>query len=335
MKLIIKRLIVLFVLLLLGNNINAQKFSFEEPFANTFSIIAIDTITGEMAVGVQSHWFSVGTIVSWAKSGVGVVATQSFVNPALGTEGIKLMGNGKSANETLEFLINKDEGRDYRQVAMLDKHGNISVFTGKKCVQVANHIKGNNYSIQANMMLNDKVVPEMEKAFIENSDLALAERVLKAMKAGQQAGGDIRGKQSAVLLVVGTEPAEKEWEDKKIDIRIDDHSEPLIELERILNVHKAYEHMNNGDIAIEHGDMELALAEYQAAEQMFPNNLEMKYWKAIALANNGRLNEALPILERIFEQDKNWLTLTKRLPQSGLLNLKEEDLDKIFGLIRD
>ncbi|PLX18754.1 MAG: Zn-dependent protease, partial [Marinilabiliales bacterium] len=280
MNTIVKKLVLVTILGNLLSNLNAQNFIAEEPFAHTFSIVAIDTSSGEMAVGVQSHWFSVGTIVSWAKSGVGVVATQSFVNPALGTDGIKLMSEGKSAEETLKLLIEKDEGRHFRQVAMLDKNGNIEAYTGKKCVQFANHKKGVNYSVQANMMLNDKVIPAMSKTFEENDDLPLAERVLRTMQSAQNVGGDIRGKQSAVLLVVGVEAAKNEWMDKKVDLRVDDHNEPLLELERLLKVHRAYEHMNNGDLAIEHGDMELALSEYGSAEEMFPDNLEMKYWKA-------------------------------------------------------
>jgi len=313
------------------NNANAQFFKADEPFAHTFSIVAIDTATGEMAVGVQSHWFSVGSIVSWGKSGVGVVATQSFVNPAYGPEGLKLISEGKTAEQALQILVEQDPGRDYRQVAFLDTKGNVSTYTGKLCVQSASHITGENFSVQANMMLNNDVVPAMAKTFRENANLPLAERVVKTMQAAQDAGGDIRGKQSAVLLVFNTKAVKYEWMDKKIDLRVDDHTAPLIELERLLNVFRAYEHMNNGDLAIEAGDMTKALDEYAAAEKMFPNNLEMKYWKAVALANKNKLNDAIPIFMEIFKVDSNWRELTRRLPASGLLNISEEDLVKIIG----
>lgn len=326
------KLMVSIFLASLTIQVNAQIYNQNEPFAHTFSVVAIDTVTGEMAVGVQSHWFSVGSIVSWAKSGVGVVATQSFVNPALGTDGLKLMEQGKTAKEALETLIKADQGRDYRQVAMLDKNGNIFTYTGNKCVDAANHIIGKNFSVQANMMLNNDVVPAMAKAFEENINLPLAERVVKTMLAAQMAGGDIRGKQSAVLLVVSTKPVDNEWKDKKINLRVDDNPDPLTELERLLKVHRAYEHMNNGDLAIENNDMELALKEYGAAEEMFPNNLEMKYWKAIALANNGNLNAAIPIFKIVFSKDQNWKELTKRLPKSGLLLVTEEELKHIIEL---
>ncbi len=303
-----------------------------DRLAHTFSIVARDTATGEMAIGVQSHWFSVGTIVSWGRSGVGVVATQSFVNPAYGPNGLDLMSQGKSAEEALQILVEADRGRDYRQVAFLDTHGSVSAYTGNSCISSASHAMGENYSVQANMMLNDDVVPAMSKAFLKHSGLPLAERVLKVLQAAQAAGGDIRGKQSAALIVVGPEVAEEVWSDHKIDLRVDDHQEPLEEMDRLLRVHRAYEHMNRGDLAVEHQDMEAALREYGAAEEMFPQNLEMKYWKAVALANNGRMEEALPIFEYVFDRDDNWRELTRRLPASALLSVSESDLQSILKL---
>ncbi|MDX2430776.1 MAG: DUF1028 domain-containing protein [Bacteroides sp.] len=303
-----------------------------DKLAYTFSIVAMDPVTGEMAVGVQSHWFSVGSIVSWGASGIGVVATQSFVNPAYGPNGLKLMAEGKSAEEALKVLVSEDEGRDYRQVAFLDVNGKVSAFTGESCVASASQKIGANYSVQANMMLNENVVPAISKAFDDNAGEPLAERVVLALQAGQKAGGDIRGRQSAALIVVGPEVAEKPWEDKKVDLRVDDHQTPLMELDRLLRVHRAYEHMNRGDLAVEHGNMELALKEYGSAEAMFPENLEMKYWKAVALANNGHLDEALPIFKSVFTSDENWRALTARLPASGLLSISEEELKQVLAL---
>jgi uncharacterized Ntn-hydrolase superfamily protein len=301
-----------------------------DPLAHTFSIVARDPVTGEMAVGVQSHWFSVGTIVSWGTSGVGVVATQSFVNPAYGPEGLKLMAGGKSAGEALKMLVDQDEGRDFRQVAFLDAQGSVANYTGDKCIQYASGESGANFSVQANMMLNELVVPAMARAYIEGEGLPLAERVLKAMVAAQEAGGDIRGKQSAALLVVGPDRTEEAWLDKKIDLRVDDHAEPLRELERLLKVHRAYDHMNRGDLAIEHNDMERALEEYGAAEALFPENLEMKFWKAVSLANNGQLEQSLPLFKYVFGQNENWRELTRRLPASGLITVSEVDLARIL-----
>ena len=303
-----------------------------DAFAHTFSIVAKDPLTGEMAVGVQSHWFSVGAVVPWGKSGVGVVATQSFINPAYGPKGLALMEEGKSAEEALKILVAEDEGRAYRQVAFLDASGSAAAYTGDKCVEAASHIVGENFSVQANMMLNDKVVPAMAEAFLNNDQLPLAERVVKVLQAAQAAGGDIRGKQSAALIVVGSEKVDNSWEDKKIDLRVDDHATPLQELERLLKVARAYEYMNRGDVAMEENDIEKALEEYGAAMKLFPENLEMKYWTAVALANSGKTAEALDLFEPIFEADENWREMTRRLPASGLLNIPEEELKKILNL---
>lgn len=301
----------------------------KEAFAHTYSIVARDTATGEMAVGVQSHWFSVGPLVAWGKSGVGVVATQSFVNPEYGPRGLELMEEGKTAEEALEEIANSDSGREYRQVAFLDSHGNTAAFTGQNCVEAASHITEENFSVQANMMLNEETVPAMAESFSRNSHLPLAERVLEALKAAQETGGDIRGKQSAALIVVGANRVEESWKDKKIDLRVDDHDEPIKELERLLKTARAYEHMNEGDLAMEDGDVDKALEEYGAAEEMFPDNLEMQFWKAVALANAGELKEAKPVFNKIFKKDENWREMLRRLPKAGLLDVSDEELKQL------
>src|ERR1044071_1764313 len=165
---------------------------------HTFSIVARDPSTGELGVAVQSHWFSVGPIVPWAEAGVGAVATQSFVDPSYGKNGLELMRAGKSAPDTLKELLAKDEGREVRQVAMIDAQGRVDAWTGKNYIQAAGHIVGKNFSVQANLMLNDKVWPAMARAF-ENTKGDLADRMLAALDAAQAAGGDIRGKQSAAI----------------------------------------------------------------------------------------------------------------------------------------
>jgi uncharacterized Ntn-hydrolase superfamily protein len=229
-------------------------------------------------------------------------------------------------------LVALDEGREYRQVAMLDKDGNVDSYTGSKCIASAGQITGKYFSVQANMMLNDDVVPAMAETFEKTAGLPLAERVFEVLKAAQDAGGDIRGKQSAAIIVVGADKTLNIWSDKKLDLRVDDHPEPLKEIGRLLKVHQAYEYMNKGDLAVEHGDMQAALQAYGAAEALMPDNLEMKYWKAIALANNGRTDDALPVFRTVFECDENWRELTRRLPASGLLEITEQELKEILEL---
>jgi len=178
-------------------------------------------------------------------------------------------------------------------------------------------------------MLNDKVWPAMAEAF-EKSNGPIAERMMTALEAAENTGGDIRGKQSAALIVFKVKPTGNVWEDKLVDLRVDDNSEPLIELRRLLKVHRAYEHMNNGDLAVEKNDMAKAMLEYSAAMKMFPDNLEMQYWTAVALANNNRLDEAIPIFKNIFLKNENWKILTPRLVKPGLLNVSDNDLKKII-----
>lgn len=320
---------LLIFLIMITSNLQSQTFN-NEPLTHTFSIVARDSATGEMGVAVQSHWFSVGSVVSWAEAGVGAIATQSLVNVSFGPRGLKLLKEGKTAQATLDELLSTDEGKEFRQVAIVDSKGNVAVHTGKKCIEEAGHIKGENYSVQANMMLNNTVWKAMSEAF-KNSKGKLAERMVNALKAAQEAGGDIRGQQSAALLVVKGESSGKEWEDRLIDLRIEDHPEAVKEIARLLKLHRAYEHMNEGDLAIEENDVEKALKEYGAAEKMFPENLEMKYWHAVSLANVGKVDEALPIFREVFEKDKNWKLLTERINKNGMLDVPQEDLEKILS----
>jgi uncharacterized Ntn-hydrolase superfamily protein len=241
------------------------------------------------------------------------------------------MRQGKSAQEALDILLAEDDGRAFRQVAFIDARGGVAVHTGDKCIADAGNIKGKDYSVQANMMLNKNVWPAMAEAF-ENSSGPLAERMLAALKAGQAAGGDIRGQQSAAILVVRGEATGNIWQDRIIDLRVEDHPEAVNEIERVLKVYRAYEHMNNGDLAIEHGDEEKALQEYGAAQKMFPDNIEMKYWHAVSLVNIGRLDEALPIFKQIFLQDENWVELTRRIVDNNMLNADPDTLEIIIGI---
>lgn len=320
--------IVTFILLLFNASFSfSQVFKNTEPFAHTFSIVARDPATGEMAVAVQSHWFSVGTAVSWGEAGVGVVATQSFVNKSYGIKGLELMKHGKSAVEALKELLASDQGREVRQVAMIDTNGIVSAHTGKGCIDYASHITGKSFSVQSNMMLTDKVCPAMAHSFESTQGQPLAERLLAALQAGQAAGGDIRGKQSAALLVVAGRSQNKPWDERLIDLRVDDHETPLNELDRLLKLYRAYEHMNNGDLAIEKNDMKLAMTEYGAAMKMFPKNLEMQFWTAITLANNKKVQEAATMLQKIYKEDANWRELTKRLPKVNLLTVTKQELD--------
>jgi uncharacterized Ntn-hydrolase superfamily protein len=319
---------ILCAALLMPSAVRAQTHS--RP-VHTYSIVARDSATGELGVAVQSHWFSVGSLVTWAEAGVGAVATQSFVDPSYGPLGLDLMRAGKTAPQALQALLTTDPGREMRQVAMIDVRGNVAAHTGKQCIKDAGHITGRNYSVQANLMLSDRVWGAMSEAF-ESAKGSLAHRMLAALDAAQSAGGDIRGRQSAAILIVKGTSSGKPWADRVMDLRVEDHPEPLAEIRRLVRLQEAYDHMNNGDLAVEHSDIEGALREYGAAEIMFPENLEMKFWHAVALVNAGRTEESLRIFKDVFARDRNWATLVPRLPASGTLQGDEATIKRILSV---
>lgn len=309
----------------------AQVYKKSEPLTHTYSIVARDSVTGNIGVAVQSHWFSVGSVVTYGKAGVGVVATQSFVNPSYGPKGLALMEKGLSPQKALNALLVNDEGEMFRQVAFLNTKGEVATHTGSACIEAAGHKQGKNFSVQANMMLNNTVWDAMATAF-KSTKGDFSERIISALKAAQKEKGDIRGSQSAAILIVKGESTGNAWEDIVMDLRVEDNDNPVAELERLVKVHKAYGFMNKGDLAMEAGDTKLAESLYLNAQNLFPNNLEMKYWYAINLLNNKEFEKAHPILKDIFNQDSNWKTLTSRLLKNKLLVISEEELKKVMAL---
>lgn len=323
--------IVSLLVLALPLLVNGQSFKKSEPFTHTYSIVARDSVTGDMAVAVQSHWFSVGSVVTYGKAGVGVVATQSLVNPSYGPKGLTLMEQGLAPQQALDALLANDDGQMYRQVAFLNVDGDVATHTGSMCIAQAGHRQGKNFSVQANMMLKNTVWDAMAKAF-ETTQGDLSQRVLAALKAAQAEKGDIRGKQSAAILIVKGTATGNSWEDTVMDLRVEDNENPVQELERLVKMHKAYDFMNQGDLAMEKGNSKEAERLYMNAQKLFPDNLEMKYWYAINLLNNGDLDKASPILASVFKVDENWKTLTERLVKSKLLVISKHDLESVMKL---
>ena len=285
---------------------------------HTYSIVARDAKTGELGVAVQSHWFSVGTSVAWAEAGIGAVATQSFIDPSYGPLGLALMRAGRSAPDALTGLLAADEGRDVRQVAMIDATGRVAAHTGARCISAAGDHVGEGYSVQANLMEKDTVWPAMAKAY-EASRGDLAERLLAALEGAESQGGDIRGRQSAAILVVKGVSSGRPWQDRLFDLRVEDHPSPVVELRRLVTLQRAYNLMNEGDLAVEKKDDAGALKAYSSAEALVPDNAEMAYWHAVALVNMGRVDEALPVFAKAFRLHPKWRDLTPRLPKAGLL----------------
>ncbi|HAF61859.1 MAG TPA: Zn-dependent protease [Anaerolineaceae bacterium] len=288
-----------------------------QPFLHTYSIVARDEKNGQLGVAVQSHWFNVGAMCPWVEAGVGAIATQSMVKVSYGPQGLNLLRSGKNAQQALEIMLAQDAEKESRQVAIVDSTGGIAVHTGKRCIAEAGHLTGDGFSVQANMMKNNTVWSAMANAFQQTCG-DLAKRMLAALQAAQAEGGDIRGKQSAAMLVAEGPRTEEPYEHILIDLRVDDHEEPLVELARLLYIDRAYGFMNAGDELLSKGDLEGAMQQYTQGAQLAPHIDELPFWQAATLAENGHLEEALPIFNAVFKANPDWAVVLQRLPAAGL-----------------
>ncbi len=318
----------LFFTLLMSLGLKAQ-----EHMVNTYSIVAQDPASGQMGGAVQSHYFSVPGTVLYAEAGVGVVATQALVNPVFGPEGLRMLASGKTAEETVQQLVLNDEGAMYRQLGIVDVSGNVAQHTGKNAIPSYCMLTGKGYAVQANMMLKDGVCQAMANAFekARKSKQPFKQQLMDALVAAQNAGGDIRGMQSAGMVIVSAKKNSNPMLAKPLELQVEDHPQPLKELQRLLNIHSAYDYMNQGDVAMEKGATEKALALYGKAQDMYPENKEFIYWSAISLANVGRVDEAKEMLAPVFKADPNWIQLTYNLLPTGLLQLSEAQVDTLVG----
>ncbi len=296
----------------------------------TYSIVARDPSSGALGVAVQSHFFGVGSLVSWAEVGVGAVATQSVVEPSYGPSGLELMRAGKSAPESLHQLLSADEQDGVRQVAMVDRAGRVAVHTGKGCIDHAGHALGNQVSAQANIMLRDTVPAAMVRGY-DAARGELPERLLAALDAAEGEGGDLRGRQSAALLVVAARAGGRVGEETLVDLRVDDHSDPLRELRRLLRLQRAYAHVDVGDQLAAEGDADGALREYAAAHAAEPGNPELAFWHGAALAANGSEQQAVPILREVFDARPGYAELLERLPAAGLFPDDGQLIARLIG----
>ncbi|HEY3270808.1 MAG TPA: DUF1028 domain-containing protein [Geothrix sp.] len=302
----------LFALVLLALALPAHANDVPRRPVHTYSIVARDAVTGDLGVAVQSHWFSVGASVPWAEPGVGVVATQSFTEPSYGALGLALMKAGKSAPDAMKALLAADPDREVRQVAMVDAQGRAAAHTGVKCIQAAGHEVGEGFTVEANLMDKATVWPAMAKAF-RAAKGDLADRLLAALRAAQAEGGDIRGQQSAAILIVKGKPSGQPWNDRLFDLRVEDNPDPLKELARLIQLRRAYRLMDEGDGFVTAAKWSEARGAYEAAAKLAPGIWEMPFWQAVALASSGRRDEALPIFRQVFAAEPFWKRLVPRL----------------------
>ncbi|MFZ2059697.1 MAG: DUF1028 domain-containing protein [Candidatus Binatus sp.] len=287
-----------------------------DQLAHTYSIVARDPDTGQLGVAVQSHYFSV-FLVAWAEAGVGAVASQAAGDPAYGKLGLDLMRAGKSASDSLAGLLATDQMKERRQVAMVDANGQVAAHTGSTTIPEAGHLVGDGFSVQANMMLKNSVWPAMAEAY-RSAKGELVDRLLAALDAAEAEGGDIRGRQSAAILIVEPKSSGRPWIDRVFDLRVDDAAEPLVEIRRLVAVRRAYIHMRLANEAAQRRDLDTTEREFTAAERLIGDNPEMRYWHAMSLLSLGKIDDGLAILNEVGRRDRNWIELTLRLPDFRL-----------------
>jgi len=275
----------------------------------TYSIVALDPATGELGAAVQSHWFSVGSLVTWARPGVGAVATQSVVEPAHGPHALDRMTAGESATDAVAGLLGGDPLARVRQVGAVDAAGRVGVHTGVDCIPCAGDAIGEGFSCQANMMASETVPAAMARAFADSTG-ELADRLMEALEAAEGEGGDIRGRQSAALLVV---PAEGEPWQARIDLRVEDHEQPLTELRRLLTLQRAYELAGRADELMGEEKPAEAGPLYRRAYELAPESDELLFWAGLAAAHTGDLDAGVDAVRRAAEANPNWLVLLDRL----------------------
>ena len=296
----------------------------------TYSIVARDQKTGQLGVAVQSHYFSVGPVVPWARAGVGAVATQSMVEVSYGPIGLDMMAGGKSAKETLESLLKTDAKADTRQVGMVDSKGVVATHTGSRCIDFAGHSVGEGFSCQANLMRNDTIWGAMERAYLNNSDLEFSERLVSTLEAAEEAGGDVRGKQSAAILIVSPNLYPNPWMGRLLELRVEDSSRPLEELKRLVKLKRGYEWAEKGDDLLSSGKIKESSEAYARALEYAPGNEEILYWKGITMLASSLQEEGRRILVEIFKKNKSWVQVTRSLIDKGYVT-NNEALQKLIG----
>jgi uncharacterized Ntn-hydrolase superfamily protein len=279
----------------------------------TYSIVARDPATGAVGVAVQSHWFSVGQIVPWVESGVGAVATQSVPEPAFGPLALEVMRQGGSAQDALRRCLSDDESVDFRQLAIVDRTGGVAVHTGPECMDHAGNVSGDGFSCQANIMARASVPGAMARAF-DAAEGELPERMLAALEAAEGEGGDLRGRQSAAMVVAsaGTEP----WR-RALDLRVEDNPDPVPEMRRLLTLQRAYELADRADGYAGEGRHDEAGPLYRRAAELAPGNDELLFWAGLGAALAGDMEEGLTrVREAIAIGGDRWAELLKRLQPS-------------------
>ncbi len=295
--------------------------------ASTFSIVAFDPKTKDLGIGVQSRYFSVGSAVPWAKAGVGAVATQSFVNFTYGPKGLALLEGGFAVDEVLERLTREDKGKESRQVGIVDARGNAASFTGKKCLEWAGSSVGKGYSVQGNILAGEAVVRRMAEDF-EGTKGELADRIMAALKGGEEAGGDARGRQSSAMLVVRKD-CRGEGVDRLVDLRVEDHEDPIGELQRLLKMQKGYSLIDEGEELMAKGREKEAFRLIERATRINPKSDDAFVDLGLISLKLGRRDEALTAFRRALELNPRLKRVIPQQIRAGTMEIDPETMSAL------
>jgi uncharacterized Ntn-hydrolase superfamily protein len=296
----------------------------------TYSIVARDRESGALGVAVQSDWFAVGGTVPWAEAGVGAVATQSFAETSFGPLGLELLRAGKTPDQVLAALTAADDAAPRRQVGIVDADGRAAVHTGDGCVAEAGHVIGEGFACQANMMERPTVWEAMAATFASSSS-TFTNRLLNALDAAEAEGGDIRGRQSAAMLIVAAEPSGRPWADRLVDLRVENHPDPLRELRRLVSCHEAYRQNGKAQSAFMSGDVAGAEAGQRSALELAPDDVQLAFWAGLTLAGLGKFDDARAQIARAVAANPRYATFLRRLPEAGVFPADERMLAALLG----
>jgi uncharacterized Ntn-hydrolase superfamily protein len=283
----------------------------------TYSIVARDPLTGRFGVAVQSHYLGVGPVVPWLEAGVGAIATQASVNISFGPIGLELLRAGRSAAEVVAACVASDEHAETRQLGVVDAQGTVAAHTGAECIPACGHLVGDAFSVQGNLLERDSCWPAMAAAYQAAlaEEVPFVERLLRALEAAEREGGDVRGRQSAAIMVASGDLQAAAWRGRLMDLRVEDHPDPVPELRRIVTLQLAYEMTDDeGDTAKAGKSAE---ERYASARQLAPDAYELVFWRGIELARRGDLEAARRELGIAFEADQRWRTTLEHLAGAG------------------
>jgi len=294
----------------------------------TYSIVAHDPSTGDLGVAVQSRYFSVGPVVPWAEADVGAVATQAFVNVSYGPRGLQLLKEGLTVEEVIEKLTGEDEGKEFRQLGIVDAKGNAAAYTGTKCLEWAGSKVGKCYSTQGNILTGEEVVEKIAEKF-ESTKGDLAGRLVAALEAGEKAGGDARGRQSAALLVVRKNAGRGGYGDKSIELRVEDNSDPVAELKRLLKIHRVYYLIDEAESKFTQGNSENAISSINEALKIKPDSDDAYIDLGLIYLKLAKTGEAVKAFKKALSINPKMATVIKQLPKLGVDEIPESLLKQL------